>query len=239
MKTGEHIRAALTVLVVLTLAAGQNPQPQSTPLPVGSATVGQVKGEVTLRSPQGSPLTAQRGLVLGPESIIETAKGSILLDLEDDSQVLVKPHSHIVLKAPNQDKGFSLELLIGKIIAKVHKRLGDTRSFRMGTPTAAITVRGTHFSVEVTKKNRTIVEVFEGLVQAEGLGGAGQPVLIKPGFSTRVEQDRAPEQPQEMHDRGKEMEPDSSREGEHPSREGEHPNEDQTQNKSRPENEPH
>jgi hypothetical protein len=76
MKTGEHIRTMLTVLVVVSLAAGQNPQAQSTSLAVGSA---QIKGEVTLRSPQGSPLTAQRGLVLDPESIIETAKESILL----------------------------------------------------------------------------------------------------------------------------------------------------------------
>ena len=86
MKTGEHIRTRtmLTVLVVVSLAAGQNPQAQSTSLAVGSARVGQIKGEVTLRSPQGLPLTAQRGLVLDPESIIETAKESILLVYSSD-----------------------------------------------------------------------------------------------------------------------------------------------------------
>src|SRR5207302_272355 len=67
-------------------------------------------------------------------------------------------------------KGFSLELLIGKVVNKIEKRLGSTPSFRMGTPTAVITVRGTRFSVEVTKKQRTEVEVFEDLVEVEGIG---------------------------------------------------------------------
>jgi len=68
----------------------------------------------------------------------------------------------------------------------VQKRSGITPSFRMGTPTAEVTVRGTHFSVQVTKKNKTIVEVFEGLLGVEGFGVASPPVLIKPGFCTRV-----------------------------------------------------
>jgi ferric-dicitrate binding protein FerR (iron transport regulator) len=133
-----------------------------------------------------------------PGSTIEVGKGSLLLNLADGSQVLVKSHSQVVLKAPDQDKGFSLELLIGKVVNKIQKRLGSTPSFRMGTPTAVITVRGTRFSVDVNKRLRTQVDVFEGLVEVEGLGMVGPPVMIRPGFSTWVERNRNPESPHEI-----------------------------------------
>jgi len=71
----------------------------------------------------------------------------------------------------------------------------------MGTPTAVITVRGTRFSVEVGKKQKTSVEVFEGLVEVGGFG-QGPPVMLRPGFSTGVEQDRNPEPPHGMVNRG-------------------------------------
>ena len=192
------IFAGLTVLLIVAIAAGQNPSP--TALPVGSATIAEFKGDVQVHSPQGDAVTAQRGTSLSPESRIETGKGSMLLDLQDGSQVLVKPNSHVVLKAPNQEKGYWFELLLGKINAKVQKRLGNAPSFRMGTPTAVITVRGTRFSVDVDKKKRTHVEVYEGLVEVSGfLHGA--PVMVRPGYSTGVEQNRDPEQPRNLENR--------------------------------------
>jgi len=190
---------ALMTVFVLATAIGQNPAP--TALTVGSATIAELKGDATFHSPQGEAVTAQRGTVLNPESKIDTTKGSVLLDLQDGSQVLVKPNSHVVLKAPSQDKGYWLELLLGKINAKIQKRLGNTPSFRMGTPTAVITVRGTRFSVEVNKKQKTSVEVFEGIVEVGGFG-QGPPVMLRPGFSTGVEQNRNPERPRGMDNRG-------------------------------------
>jgi ferric-dicitrate binding protein FerR (iron transport regulator) len=239
MKSSGHMRAAWMMLVVVTLVAGQNPTPQPTALPIGSATVDQLKGEVTILSPQGSAVTGQRGTVLVAETTISTAKGSILLNLQDGSQLLVKAHSQVVLKNPSESKGYFLELLIGKITAKVQKRLGSTPSFRMGTPTAVITVRGTRFQVEVTKKHRTIVEVFQGLVEVEGLGGMGPPVLIKPGFRTGVEQNRAPDQPREMGAFGEGVGGESEREDSSrlPGMRNDSGRDDQRPNQSKPENE--
>jgi hypothetical protein len=198
-----HICAGLIGLLVLVGASGQNPEP--TALPVGSATIAELKGDVELHSPQGDAVTAQRGTMLAAESKIDTAKGSVLLDLQDGSQVLVRANSHIVLKAPDQRKGYWLELLMGKINAKVQKRLGNAPSFRMGTPTAVITVRGTRFAVDVDKKQRTHVEVFEGLVEVAGFFH-GAPVMVRPGYSTGVEQNRDPEQPRGMDNRERENE---------------------------------
>jgi hypothetical protein len=191
--------APLMLLAVLASAAGQNPAP--TPLPVGSATIAEVKGEVEFHSAEGEAVTGQRGTVLAADSKIDTAKGSVLLDLSDGSQILVKANSHVVLRSPAQDKGYWLELLLGKINAKVQKRLGNTPSFRMGTPTAVITVRGTRFSVEFSKKQKTRVDVYEGLVEVAGFLQGG-PVLLRPGFSTGVDLNRDPEVPHEMMNRG-------------------------------------
>jgi hypothetical protein len=186
--------AALTILLSV-LAVAQSPQAVS--LPVGSATVAEFKGDVSLLSPKGEALPLQRGLVLAPESVIETAKGTILLSLQDGSQVLVRSHSHVVLQNPEQAKGNWLELTLGKILAKIRKRTGETPSFRMGTPTAVITVRGTQFEVEVDKRQRTRVEVYEGIVEVMGFAPGTHAVLVRPGFFTNIRNGRDPDAPRQ------------------------------------------
>ncbi len=197
MKSFSCFRTVFVMLLFLSMAAGQNPQPREASLSVGSATVSEVKGEALFHDPQGMGLVSQRGLFLTAESTIETGKGSVVLSLQDGSQVLVKPHSRVVLKSPTQGKGYFLELILGKIMAQVQKRFGNAPSFRMGTPTAVITVRGTRFAVEVTKKNKTVVDVFEGLVAVTGVSDYDHPVLVQPGFWTEVAINHAPREPRE------------------------------------------
>lgn len=203
MTATRPICVGVFLFLVLAGASGQTPEPAA--LPIGTATITDLKGEVEVHSPQGDVVSAQRGTGLAAESKIDTGKGSVLLDLQDGSQVLVKANSHVVLKAPNQGKGYWLELLLGKINAKVQKRLGNAPSFRMGTPTAVITVRGTRFAVDVDKKQQTRVEVFEGLVEVGGFSH-GAPVLVRPGYSTGVQQNRDPEQPHGIDNRDRENE---------------------------------
>ncbi len=196
MRPSAWIRILAVMGALFTFSAAQNTLPE-TVIPVGSAVVTEIKGEAVLTSPDGTLISAQRGITLSSDSKIETAKGSVLLELEDGSQILVKAHSKVVLRSPNQGKGYSLELFIGKIVAKIQKRLGATPSFRMGTPSAVITVRGTRFSVEVNKKGKTYVDVYEGLVQVGGLAEGSRQVLVRPGFFTDVENERGPEDPRE------------------------------------------
>ena len=120
--------------------------------------------------------------------------------------MLVKSHTRLQLTAPESSAGNFLQLLLGNIIAKVQKRLGMEPSFRMGTPTAVITVRGTRFSVEVDKKSKTYVEVYEGLVEVTALSSPSRPVMIRPGFSTQVGEQNGPETPKSIHGDGGESE---------------------------------
>ena len=199
MKTKRLLHLSWALLTLTTLSTAQSTESRPVALVSGSAVIADLKGEVMLQSAQGAVMTPQRGQVLPAESSIETAKGSLLLSLQDGSQVLVKPYSRVILKAPEQSQGNFLQLFLGNIIAKVQKRLGNAPSFRMGTPTAVITVRGTRFSVEVTKNHKTVVEVYEGLVEVVGLAVPNHPILVKPGFYTQIENDRAPQSPREMH----------------------------------------
>jgi FecR-like protein len=207
------------VMLLICLAAGQGTEPQPTVLAVGSAAIDEVKGEVTIHSAQGGVVAAQRGAVVEAESTIETGKGSVVLHLQDGSQALVKAHSRVVVKAPEQSAGKYLELLIGKLLATVKKRVGSSPSFRMGTPTAVITVRGTRFEVHVNEKGKTFVEVYEGIVEVIGMSVPGRPVLIRPGFWTQVDPNHDPSRPQS---RGGELQNDSKGypEGEHPDQSG-------------------
>jgi hypothetical protein len=182
------------MLAMCSVAWSQAPPLQTNSLPVGSATLAEWKGKVSFRSPGGDALPPKPGIVLPAESTIETAKGSAVLNLEDGSQVLVKPNSRVVLKSRETSTGFYLQQWLGKIIVKAQKRLGNTPSFRMGTPTAVISVRGTRFEVEVKNARRTNVSVYEGLVEVAGLSG-GRSVLVGPGFSTVVQDKRPPEAP--------------------------------------------
>lgn len=247
MKARPHICTAWIAMLVFCTAAGQEPQPSKpTHLMVNGATIAEVKGKVAVYSAQGTELAAQRGQALLTDCRLETENGSILLALQDGSQVLVKSHSRVVLKDPNADKGYYLELLIGRIVNKIQKRVGTNPSFRMGTPTAVITVRGTRFEVEVTKKLRTHVVVYEGLVEVSGLIPGVPPVLIRPGFSTDVEHDRSPDQPREIGDFGERNGSESGREGEggrqpggsenEGQRPGQRPGQENPQNQGKPDN---
>ena len=190
------LQIALAIALVVPAAALQKQEPQQITLPTGSALVAEVKGKVSVTPPQGAAAMAQRGMVLPAETVIETVKGSVILLLADGSQLLVKSKTRVVLKSPDSGDGHFLQMFFGEILANIRKRLGETPPFRMGTPSAVITVRGTRFSVQVDKKGRTAVQVFEGIVEVEGLSEKPRAVLVEPGYETRIEPGKQPQLPQ-------------------------------------------
>lgn len=196
------IQIALAITLVIPMAALQKPEPQPLTMPPGSALVAEVKGKVSVTPPQGTAASAQRGMALPAETTIETAKGSVILTLADGSQVLVKSKTRLVLKSPESSEGRFLQMFLGEILANIKKRLGETPPFRMGTPSAVITVRGTRFSVQVDKKGRTTVQVSEGVVEVEGLAEKPRAVLVEPGYQTEVDPGKQPLTPQEINQLG-------------------------------------
>ena len=119
----------------------------------------------------------------------------MLLRLEDESEILVRPHTRLLLTQPGPGGWNYFELLLGRIRTHIMKRTGGAPPFQLGTPSAVIAVRGTRFDVEVNSHKTTEVDVFEGLVEVAGVGIPGASVLVRAGYSTRVGPGGAPETP--------------------------------------------
>ncbi|MGE5204658.1 MAG: FecR domain-containing protein [Chlamydiota bacterium] len=186
------------LLIGLRMAAFAGQAPASAPL--AGAAITAWKGNVQLQLPGQAASAPLRHQTLPAGTLLDTGKGRLVLQLEDGSQVLVAPHTRLILEQPAIGNWQYLQLLLGRIVAKVTKRTVGAPSFQLGTPTAVISVRGTQFEVEVNRHNVTEVDVFEGLVEVAGAGNRGPSMLLQPGFSTRVGPDFMPESPRPTDD---------------------------------------
>ena len=137
-----------------------------------------------------------RGQVLPEGTLLDTGDGRLMLVLRaDESEILVQPHTRLVVREPASGNWNALEVLLGRVRAYIRKRTGGAPPFQMGTPSAVIAVRGTRFDVEVNGGGVTEVDVFDGLVEVAAPTIVGSSVLVSPGFSTRVGMGTAPESP--------------------------------------------
>jgi FecR-like protein len=185
------------VLLFCGLAAAQEPAIKA---PLAGATIADFKGKVSIQLPHVALSAPARGEVLPPESTVNTDEGTMLLRLTDGSEVLVRAHTRLVIKEPETSGWRYIQLMLGRIRTQVQKHLGGTPGFQIGTPSAVISVRGTKFDVEVDRRGVTEVDVEEGTVELDSLGGRSGSVLITAGFSSRVSAQSLPETPRPTHE---------------------------------------
>jgi hypothetical protein len=190
--------AALPLWAALCLSAAQAqvPAPGPSPAPFAGAVVSEWKGEVHVQLPGASMTPPMRGQVLPAGTVLETGDGRLMLVLRaDESEILVQPHTRLVVREPAPGNWNAVEVLLGRIRAYIRKRTGGAPPFQMGTPSAVIAVRGTRFDVEVNGHGVSEVDVFDGLVEVASPTIPGSSVLVSPGFSTRVGLGTPPEPP--------------------------------------------
>jgi len=188
------------VLLLCISSAAQQAPAAAVNAPYAGAIISDFKGKVSIQLPTqalGGPI---RGEVLPPETTVSTDDGRLLLKLADGSDILVRPHTRLVLKQPESNGWKYFQMLIGRVRTSIQKHLGGTPAFQIGTPSAVISVRGTRFDVEVDRRGFTQVDVEEGVVQLEAVSGRGESVLITAGFSSRVGMETGPEVPRPTHD---------------------------------------
>lgn len=183
------------VVLLCACAAAQQTPPAAVSVPYAGATISDFKGKVSIQLPAQTFTAPVRGEVLPPESTVSTDDGRLLLKLADGSDVLVRPHTKLVLKQPETSGWKYFQMLVGRVRTSIQKRLGGTPAFQIGTPSAVISVRGTKFDVEVDRRGFTEVDVEEGTVELEALSGRGESVMIGAGFSSRVGMETGPETP--------------------------------------------
>lgn len=200
------IAAALLFAWAVT-AAAQKPAPEPVnSAPFAGAIVSEWTGKISLQLPGRLHSAPARGQKLPVGTLLDTQDGMLVLTLEDESQILVRPHTRLVLKQPGLGDWNYFELLFGRVRAYIRKRTGGAPPFQLGTPSAVVAVRGTRFDVLVNRRDVTEVDVYQGLVEVAGAGIRGKSVLVKPGYSTRVGMGMPPEQPVPTYD----IRPDTS-----------------------------
>jgi FecR protein len=190
--------AALPLWAALCLCAAQAQVPTAgpSPAPFAGAIVSEWKGEVHVQLPGTTLLPPKRGQVLPAGTVLDTGDGRLVLVLRaDESEILVQPHTRLVVKEPAPGNWNAVEVLLGRVRAYIRKRTGGAPPFQMGTPSAVIAVRGTRFDVEVNGRGVSEVDVFDGLVEVASAAIPGSSVLVSPGFSTRVGMGTPPEPP--------------------------------------------
>jgi hypothetical protein len=188
------------VFLALYCACAAAQQAPAASAPYAGATISDFKGKVSIQLPAQSFAAPVRGELLPPDTTVNTDEGRLLLKLSDGSDVLVRPHTKLLLKQPEASGWKYFQLMIGRVRTQIQKRMGGSPAFQIGTPSAVISVRGTKFDIEVDRRGFTEVDVDEGVVELEAVTGRGTSVMITAGFSSRVGMETGPEVPRPTQD---------------------------------------
>jgi hypothetical protein len=190
----------IVFLALCCACAAAQQAPAAASAPYAGATISDFKGKVSIQLPAQAFAAPVRGEVLPPDTTVNTDEGRLLLKLSDGSDVLVRPHTKLLLKQPEASGWKYFQLMLGRVRTQIQKRMGGSPAFQIGTPSAVISVRGTKFDVEVDRRGFTEVDVDEGVVELEAVTGRGTSVMITAGFSSRVGMETGPEVPRPTQD---------------------------------------
>ncbi|MBI3696859.1 MAG: FecR domain-containing protein [Acidobacteria bacterium] len=121
------------------------------------------------------------------ETIVTGEDGIARLEISDGSSFEVYPNSRVVFRANPGNLRDLVEIYLGKIKVRIQHLGGRPNFYRVHSPTAVISVRGTVFDVAVEADTETWVAVDEGLVIVEHrLLPSGKTVPLAPGESLRI-----------------------------------------------------
>ncbi len=149
------------------------------------ASIRSVTGKVEYQSPGGSWKPAVAGTKLDANAVISTAFKSTAVVALGNSTLTVKPLTRLTLEEIARREGsdsVSLYLLAGRVKAEVKAPTGSKVQFKIKSPTATASVRGTSWDFDGI--NTT---VLNGQVYLEGTGG-GPGVLVGEGEVSFVDE---------------------------------------------------
>lgn len=166
-----------------------------------SARVVMLRGEVMLYPADGGgarPLGADRTLEFG--DAIETGQGSARVRFADQSEVLVKPASLLVVtryaRFLDQDEATELRLQRGAVRNRVERQQGAGQSrYQVYTPGGTIAVQSGEGDVRVNGEEATRAEVISGRVRVRA---AGEEADLDAGRAAIISSDQAALKPVPM-----------------------------------------
>lgn len=148
-----------------------------------TATVTEIAGKVECKLPQKGWQPAKVGDVLPAGSLISTGFKSTAILTTESATLTVRPVTRLSLEELVKSEGTTktqMFLMAGRVKAEVTPQNGEKAEFKIKSPTATASVRGTGF--EFDGRNLT---VDHGAVQFEPESGVGVARLVASGeFST-------------------------------------------------------
>jgi ferric-dicitrate binding protein FerR (iron transport regulator) len=181
--SGSHHRIKpAPFLAALALGVGAWGQAPST-----AAQVAAAQGRVSVLK-HGESWALFTGNSVRVGEIIETGlDGYAQLRLSDGSSFEVFPNSRVVFRANPGNLRELVEIYLGRIKVYIQHFGGRPNPYRVHSPTAVISVRGTVFDVDVEPDTTTWIGVTEGLVEVvHRLLPGGRPIAVAPGQEVRV-----------------------------------------------------
>lgn len=148
-----------------------------------TATITEVAGKVECKLPGKDWVAAKTGTVLPAGSLISTGFKSTAILKTESATLTVKPVTRLSLEELVKSEGTTktqMFLMAGRVKAEVTPRKGEQAEFKVKSPTATASVRGTGF--EFDGQN---LLVDHGAVQFESDTGIGVSQTVVSGeFST-------------------------------------------------------
>ena len=163
----------------------------TTSAPAGSskATIGSVRGDVSITHPDGSSVDPSGGEQLREGDEISTGPDSgVTLQFPDGSTLTVRPMTQISVRSLITQKGsvkVEMNLEFGKLAAKVNKAQTATPDYSVKTPSATASVRGTRFTVAYTSGTSSVA-VSQGAVYVKPARASLKPAIVVAGSGVRV-----------------------------------------------------
>lgn len=148
-----------------------------------TATVTEIAGKVECKLPGKEWRSAKTGDVLPAGSLIATGFKSTAILKTESAVLTVKPVTRLSLEELVKSEGTTktqMFLMAGRVKAEVTPKEGEKAEFKVKSPTATASVRGTGFEFD---GHNLLVD--HGAVQFESGTGAGIPQMVASGeFST-------------------------------------------------------
>ena len=149
-----------------------------------TATITEVAGKVECKLPGTDWKTAKAGDILPAGSLISTGFKSTAILKTESATLTVKPVTRLTLEELIKSEGTTktqMFLMAGRVKAEVTPHKGEKAEFKVKSPTATASVRGTGF--EFDGKN---LLVDHGSVLLEAESGIGVPQVVASGEWTSV-----------------------------------------------------
>lgn len=125
-------------------------------------------------------------MVRGGQVIVTGPDGYAQLQLFDHSVLEVFPNSRLVFRANRFNLRELLELFLGRVRLQIQRLTDGDSPYRVTTPTAVISIRGTILDVDVGPGQETVVQVETGSVGVRHRLLAGKEVVVESGQSIQV-----------------------------------------------------